>query len=274
MASGLYAAYPAARRVLDRCEELYADEFGGGLLPLLLEGGAAESEVWPTETAQAALFAHQAALADVWRAAGVRPALLLGHSIGEYAALYAGGALTLEDGLRLTAWRGRLMQTACPPGGMLAVRADAETARRLALAAGVEVAAVNGPRAQVISGPPQALQEATRLLDLEGLRWRALSVDRAFHSAAVEAAMSEFRTHAEKVTYHPLHTTVVTTADGETRGPGWIVDAEHLCCQARQPVRFDLAMAAAVGQGCENFVEIGAGSALTGIGRHYPRAAG
>ncbi|MEU2764500.1 amino acid adenylation domain-containing protein [Streptomyces sp. NPDC007094] len=268
MASGLYAAYPAARRVLDRCEELYADEFGGGLLPLLLEGGAAESEVWPTETAQAALFAHQAALADVWRAAGVRPALLLGHSIGEYAALYAGGALTLEDGLRLTAWRGRLMQTACPPGGMLAVRADAETARRLARAAGVEVAAVNGPRAQVISGPPQALQEATRLLDLEGLRWRALSVDRAFHSAAIEAAMSEFRTHAENVTYHPLHTTVVTTADGETLGPGWTVDVEHLCRPARQPVRFDLAMAAAVGQGCEDFVEIGAGSALTGIGRH------
>ncbi|HET9382615.1 MAG TPA: amino acid adenylation domain-containing protein [Streptomyces sp.] len=268
MASGLYTASPAARHALERCAQLFADEFGGDLLPLLLDEAAADGEVWPTETAQAALFAHQSALADAWRAAGVRPALVLGHSVGEYAALYAAGALTLEDGLRLTAWRGRLMHTACAPGGMLAVRADAPTAQRIARAVGGEVAAVNGPNATVIAGSPQAVREAARLLDQEGLRWRALPVDRAFHSAAVEPALSEFRTRAEKVACHPLHTTVVTTADGETRGPGQTVDAEYLCRQARQPVRFDLAMAAAAGQGCEDFVEAGAGRALTGIGRH------
>lgn len=268
MASGLYAAYPSARRVLDRCEELYADEFGSSLQPLLLEGAASQSEVWPTEIAQVVLFAHQAALADVWRAAGVRPALLLGHSIGEYAALYAGGALTLEDGLRLTAWRGRLMQMACPPGGMLAVRADVETVQRIARAADTEVAAINGPRAQVISGSPQSLQQATRLFDQEGLRWRALSVDRAFHSAMVAPALREFRLLAEKITYRPLHTPVVTTAVGEVRRAGWTVDADHLCRQARQTVRFDLAMAAAARQGCEDFVEIGVGDTLTGLGRH------
>ncbi|MEU5028003.1 non-ribosomal peptide synthetase/type I polyketide synthase [Streptomyces milbemycinicus] len=268
MASGLYAAYPAARRVLDRCEEIYAAEFGGTLLPLLLVEPSAESEIWPTETAQAALFAHQSALGEIWRAAGVRPALLLGHSIGEYAALYAAGALTLEEGLRLTAWRGRLMHRACPAGGMLAVRADTRTARRIAGAAGAEVAAVNGPRAQVISGSRQALDEAALLLDQEGLRWRALPVDRAYHSAAVEPALREFRAQAEKVTYRPLHTPLVTAADGEVRRAGWTVDADYLCLQARQPVRFDLAMAKAVAQGCEDFVEIGAGATLTGLGRH------
>ncbi|CAM5523795.1 hypothetical protein SPURM210S_00689 [Streptomyces purpurascens] len=276
MASGLYATHPAARTTLDRCEMLYAGEFGGSLLePLLaapglsgLVGPSVEDDIWPTETAQAALFAHQAALADAWRAAGIRPGLLLGHSVGEYAALYAAGALTLEDGLRLTAWRGRLMQARCPAGGMLAVRADQATARRVADAAGAELAAVNGPRAQVLSGPPGALKEAARLLDLDGLRWRALPVDRAFHSADVDSALDEFRSRAREVTYRPLHTPLVTTADGEPRPAGWTVDVDYLCRQARQPVRFDLAMDTAVEQGFRDFVETGAGRTLAGLGRH------
>ncbi|MFD6170538.1 amino acid adenylation domain-containing protein [Streptomyces coeruleorubidus] len=275
MANGLYAAHAAARATLDRCEEVYAGEFGGSLLARLLTAHVptpadrpADDEIWPTETAQAALFAHQAAWADAWRAAGIRPALLLGHSVGEYAALYAAGALTLEDGLRLTAWRGRLMQTRCPAGGMLAVRAGQATARRIALAAGAELAAVNGPHAQVLSGPPQALKEAAVLLDREGLRWRELPVDRAFHSAWIDSALDEFRTRARDVTYRPSHTPLVTTADGELRRAGWSVDVEYLCRQARQPVRFDLAMDRAVEQGCRDFVEIGAGRTLTGLGRH------
>ncbi|MFI1034031.1 amino acid adenylation domain-containing protein [Streptomyces sp. NPDC020951] len=268
MASGLYTAYAAARRTLDRCEEIYADEFGGTLLPLLLDESAAEDEVWPTETAQAALFAHQSALTEVWRTTGVRPALLFGHSVGEYAALFAGGALTLDDGLRLTAWRGRLMHRACPPGGMLAVRAERTHAQRIARAAGAELAAVNGPCAQVISGSPQAVEEAVRLLDLEGLRWRALSVTRAFHSAAVEPALRDFRSHAERIAYAALHTPLVTTADGTPRPVGWILDADYVCRQARQPVRFDLAMAAAAAEGVGDFLEMSAGSTLTGLGRH------
>ena len=271
MASGLYTAYPAARRTLDRCEEIYADEFGGTLLPLLLDESdpsAAESHVWSTETAQAALFAHQSALAEVWGTAGVRPALLLGHSVGEYAALHAGGALTLEDGLRLTAWRGRLMHTICPPGGMLAVRVGTTAAQRIAQATGAELAAVNGPHAQVLSGPPQVVEQTMRLLDQEGLQWQALAVDRAFHSAAVEPALRAFRLHAERVMYEPLRVPLVTTADGELRPTGWTVDADHLCRQARQPVRFDLAMAAAAEHGCEDFVEIGSRDTLAGLGRH------
>ncbi|MEV5353178.1 amino acid adenylation domain-containing protein [Streptomyces sp. NPDC052693] len=282
MARGLYAAHPAARATLDRCEELHVREFGGSLLAALLTapgpdgpdgpagpgGAAAPDEIWPTDTAQPALFAHQAALADAWRAAGIRPELLFGHSVGEYAALYAAGALSLEDGLRLTAWRGRLMRDRCPAGGMLAVRCDRATARRIAAASGTELAAVNGPDAQVLSGSPQALKEAARLLDLEGLRRRALPVDRAFHSAEIDGALDAFRDLAAAVTYRAPHTPLVTTADGELHRAGWTVDAEYLRRQARQPVRFDLAMATAVAQGCRDFVEIGAGRTLTGLGRH------
>ncbi|MBD0837513.1 non-ribosomal peptide synthetase/type I polyketide synthase [Streptomyces sp. TRM68416] len=270
MASGLYAAHPAARRILDRCAEVHTDEFDGpALLPLLLDGAAdADGGIWPTETAQAALFAHQVALAEVWRSAGVRPALLFGHSVGEYAALCAAGAITVEDGLRLTARRGRLMHALCPPGGMLAVRATRADAERVARAAGAELAAVNGPRSHVISGPPDALEAAARLLDAEGLDRRTLPVDRAFHSAALEEALSAFSAYAEQVAYRPVDTPLITTADGGLRPEGWTVDAGYLLRQARQPVRFDLAMATATAHGHGDFVEIGAGETLTGLGRH------
>ncbi|MDQ1006648.1 natural product biosynthesis luciferase-like monooxygenase protein/amino acid adenylation domain-containing protein [Streptomyces sp. V4I23] len=275
MARGIWDAYPEARRVLERCERVHADEFGGTLLPLLLgadgedRGDDGEDDgVWPTDTAQPALFAHHMALIEVWRAFGVRPALLLGHSLGEYAALCAGGALLLEDGLRLTARRGGLMREAAAPGGMLAVRTDAATAERIACAAGAEPAACNGPRSQVISGSERALEEAARLLADEDIPWRALPVDRAFHSAALDEALRAFRAYAEKTTYAPLHTPLASGLDGALRPAGWTVDAEYLCRQARQPVRFDRAVAAASAQGCADFLEIGAGSTLAGLGRH------
>ncbi|MFF3345364.1 amino acid adenylation domain-containing protein [Streptomyces sp. NPDC002779] len=257
MASGLYAAFPAARRILDRYDSLSP----------LLDAGE-DDPVWPTETAQSALFVHQVALAEAWRAAGVRPALLLGHSVGEYAALCVAGAISVEDGLRLTARRGELMHTLCPAGGMLAVRGGREEVERVAREAGAEPAAVNGPRSHVISGSPATLEVAARLLDEAGLRWRALPVDRAFHSAAVDKALRAFRSYAEQVTYRPLRTPLITTADGELRSEGWTVDADYLLRQARRPVRFDLAMATAVDRGFGDFVEIGAGDTLTGIGRH------
>ncbi|MFE0174031.1 MupA/Atu3671 family FMN-dependent luciferase-like monooxygenase [Streptomyces sp. NPDC059002] len=276
MARGIHAGFPGARSVIDRCERRYAEEFGGTLLPLLLgeyggvRGGNDDAGpvVWPTEVAQAALFAHQAALVAVWRACGVRPDVLCGHSVGEYAALYAAGAIGLDDGLRLTARRGLLMQRDSPPGGMLAVRTDPATAERVAAASGVAVAAVNGPRSQVLSGAPEALDEAARLLDRDGIRWRALPVDRAFHSAALDTALAAFRSAADEVTYAPLRLPFVSGLDGEMRPVGWIPDPSYLCAQARQPVRFDLTVATAAHLGRGDFVELGAGETLRGLGRH------
>ncbi|MET9859683.1 amino acid adenylation domain-containing protein [Streptomyces smyrnaeus] len=269
MAREIYAAHPEARRVLDLCEQVYAEEFGGTLLPVLLDDGAADSDVpWPTETAQPALFAHQMALTELWRAFGIRPALLLGHSVGEYAALCAAGALSVEDGLRITAWRGRLMQRGCPPGAMLAVRADPATVRRLAQAAGAELAAVNGPRAHVVSGPAESLRQMGQLLVQEGVRWRSLPVDRAFHSAALDPVLPELRSYVEKLELRPLRVPLAGALDGVLRPIGWRADADYLVRQAREPVRFDLAVATASRQGAADFLEMGADSVLTGLGRH------
>ncbi|WP_345025323.1 MupA/Atu3671 family FMN-dependent luciferase-like monooxygenase, partial [Streptomyces sedi] len=265
MAAGLWAAHPAARRTLERCGALYAREFDGELLAPLLHGDA--DEPLPAASAQAALYAHQAALTAAWRAAGIEPALVFGHSVGEFAALHAAGALTLEDGLRLTAWRGRATREHAPPGGMLVLLTDPSTALRLAEATGTTVAAHNGPGVQVVAGDPEALGELTRRCADERVPHRALPVDRAFHSAAMELALRAFRALAAGVELRPLRLPSLTATDGVHRPAGWRVDLDHLCRQGRQPVRFDLVLATAARLGYRDFVEAGAGDALTGLGR-------
>ncbi|MFD5778923.1 amino acid adenylation domain-containing protein [Streptomyces sp. NPDC126933] len=269
MAREIYEAHPGARRILNLCDRVYTEEFGGPLLPLLLDTTTGHpGAVWPTGTGQPALFAHQMALTELWRAVGIRPALLLGHSVGEYAALCAAGAMSIEDGLRITAWRGRLMEQQCRPGGMLTLRADTKTALRIAHASGAELAAVNGPLSHVVSGSTDVLSEARRLLDQEDISWRAVPVDRAFHSAELDPLLSELRSRAERLELHPLRVPLVSTLDGSIRPAGWTVEADYLISQAREPVRFDLATATAAREGCSDFLEIGSGDVLTRLGRH------
>ena len=126
----------------------------------------------------------------------------------------------------------------------------------------------NGPRAQVVAGSGESLDEAARLLAEEGLQWRALPVDRAFHSADLDEAIDAFRPHAERMQFGPLHTPVVTGVDGRLQPAGWVPDIDYLCRQARQPVRFDLIMATAKAHKAADFLHMGAGAGLAGLGRH------
>ncbi|MET2717702.1 amino acid adenylation domain-containing protein [Streptomyces harbinensis] len=233
----------------------------------LAPGGDGEADGGQRE-AQAALFTAQLTLAQRWTALGIRPELVLAHSLGEYAALCTAGGLSPADGLALTTVRGRLMRELAPPGAAVALRADLATAERVARAAGVDVAAVNGPRSIVLSGPEPALAEARRLLEAEGIRTRTLPVERAFHSATLDRALEAFRAHAEAVTFTPLRIPLISGLDGEIRPVGWAPDAEHLIRHARRPVRFDLAMATAARAGIADFLEIGPGATLAGLGRH------
>ncbi|MFD7512098.1 beta-ketoacyl synthase N-terminal-like domain-containing protein, partial [Streptomyces sp. NPDC059853] len=217
---------------------------------------------------QAALFSAQLALAQRWTALGIRPELVLAHSLGEYAALCTAGGLSPADGLALTTVRGRLMRELAAPGAALALRADLATAERVARATGVDVAAVNGPRSTVLSGPRPAVAEARRLLEAEGVQTRTLPVRRAFHSAMLDRALEAFRAHAEAVTFTPLRIPLISGVDGEIRPVGWVPDAEHLVRHARRPVRFDLAMATAARERVDDYLEIGPGATLSGLGRH------
>src|SRR5262249_14560055 len=155
------------------------------------EGAAEPSVLDSTEITQPALFAVEYALACLWESWGVRPAFLLGHSVGEYVAACLAGVFSLEDGMRLVSERGRLMGSLAA-GSMAAVAAGPEALQELVMGDGVTIAAVNGPHSTVVSGETRAVESLCEALGARGIRCKALSVSHAFHSPMMEPALGPF----------------------------------------------------------------------------------
>ncbi len=216
------------------------------------------------ELGQVSLFANQVAWTEVWRALGVVPDVVIGHSAGEYAALYAAGGLSLADGVRLLARRGELMSTRMQPGAMIAVGVDHAAGEKLAAECGLEVAAVNGRDRLVLSGAEELMSAAAEILDRSGVSWRRMPVNRAFHSALVEPVLDDLRAAAEQLTFQPFTTPFFSGLDGSLRTH---VNSQYVVDQARRPVRFDLAATAAAEYGATRFLELGPDTTLTPLGR-------
>ncbi|WP_394618970.1 MupA/Atu3671 family FMN-dependent luciferase-like monooxygenase [Lentzea sp. JNUCC 0626] len=250
MATELYAEFPVFRAVIDELSELTD-------LRALLDP-AAELAVQP------ATFAFQVALAELWRSWGVEPEVVVGHSIGEYAALVVAGGLSRHDGLRLTVARGALTDRT-PPGGMVAVHATREQAEALAEASGTDLAVVNGSFSHVLAGDADAVEEVARRA---GVPCTRLGVDRAFHSRFMDPAVREFTPDAR---FTPLRIPLVRGVDGVRLPTGAVIDARHLIEHLRRPMRFDLCQAE-LGEGGPR-VEIGLDSVLCRLGRAEQPAA-
>jgi len=250
LAAELYPAFPAVRDVLDECERVHP-----GLLAQLTGDEVRD--------AQPVLFAFQAALVELWRSAGIEPDVVAGHSLGEYAAMYTAGALSLVDGVRLTAARGAAMRTT-PPGGVVVVNADADVAEHLAVASGTEIAAVNAPDVHALSGSAGAVSRAIELAGAERIGCVRLDADRAFHTALIEPALAELARQAAAVEWSPLRVPMVSGLDGRLLPAGQVLDGDYLCRHARQPVRFDLVMSTVHGQ---DVVEVGPTVALSRLAR-------
>ncbi|RSM73383.1 non-ribosomal peptide synthetase [Amycolatopsis sp. WAC 01375] len=267
MAARLRDTFPVFRETLDELLGL-AEEFGAaGVADALLgtpDPAAALSTV-PTAEGQPALFCHQFALARLWLSWGVRPDFVVGHSLGEYAALAAAGGIAVADGLRLTCLRGRLMQ-GTEAGGMIAVRVSPERGEHLAVATGTEVAVVNGDQSCVLSGPSAAIAAAETLLDRENLSWQRLPVDRAFHSALLDPVLDEFERAAEAVRFGPLRMPFASNLGGVIPA-GASVDARYLRRQIRETARFDESLRALERADCGAYLEIGPREVLGSMGR-------
>lgn len=278
-ARALHQRFPVVREVLDACERQFADLTGGDSLlgPLLGAEGEGEGEragsgepVLATEVAQPALFALQCALVRLWREAGIEPDVVAGHSVGEYGALHAAGVLSVEDGLRLTAGRGRLMRERCAPGAMVAVPTDPRTAERLAAEVpGVALAVTNGGHSQVLAGPAAAMARLTELLAGRGIHARELPVRHAFHTALMDPVLDGLRELVGGVRPRPGRVPFVSGLDGRTRPAGWVPDADYFVRQAREPVRFldVLRELGASYDGVGALVEIGPHTTLSGLAR-------
>jgi [acyl-carrier-protein] S-malonyltransferase len=195
------------------------------------------------------------------------PALMAGHSLGEISALVAAGALEAEDGLRLVAARGRLMQEAAEQtgdGGMLVVRArERAPVEEVAAQTELSVANDNAPDQLVLSGTVAALEEAERLLGDRKVRAKRLPVAGAFHSPLMEPAVEPFREVVEKTPVSEPRVPVMSCA---TAAPfedvrGQLVEA------ITKPVRWTDVLRALRAAGATHFVETGPGQVLTGLTR-------
>ncbi len=195
MGYGLYASEPIYRAALDRCAAILDPLLPAPLLSVLhaTPGSDEARKLDETGFTQPALFAVEWALAELWRSWGLTPAVVTGHSVGEFVAACVAGVFSLEDGLTLIAARGRLMQALPAGGGMLAVLADEATARAaLTGHPRVAVAAVNAPTETVLAGPLDDLQAIRTALAARQLDSRPLAVSHAFHSPLMEPMLAEF----------------------------------------------------------------------------------
>ena len=215
-----------------------------------------------TRFAQPALYCASAAL---WiRAGSPRADFVAGHSLGELGALVAGGAIAVEDGLRLAARRGRVMQEVAESqraGGMLALLGDEESARRIAADRGLTVANHNAPGQLVVSGPEEDLRAARRDGEGERLKAMPLAVSGAFHTEAMAPALSEFRAALDEVDVEaptvPVFSSIAARAFTDIRN--------ELAQALVRPVRWRETLTALRDRGVERFVEVGPGKVLKGL---------
>jgi pimaricinolide synthase PimS2 len=275
MGQGLYEAYPVFADAFDSvCAELdtqlrglgqpVAAVIGTGGQDSGREGPAAElldETVW----AQAGLFAIETALFRLLESWGVRPDAVSGHSIGELAAAYAAGVWSLPDACAVVAARGRLMQALPRDGAMIAVEASEDEVRQvLAEYPGAEVAAVNGPRAIVISGVGQAVAGAAGELAADGVRTRRLRVSHAFHSPLMEPMLAQFAEVTAAVAYRAPAIPLVSALTGALVTSA-AADPRYWVRHAREPVRFADAVSALRAAGARTFLEVGPDGVLSSM---------
>ncbi len=266
MAGGLRDRYPVFRDALKACIDALAPHLDGSLEAVLFptDGGDRE-RIHQTGWAQPALFAVEVALARLWRAAGVVPDVVLGHSVGELAAAHIAGVMSLQDAARVVAARGELMQ-AQPPGAMVSLRAsEATVADLLAGQTEVSLAAVNGREQAVISGPAPAVQRFVADAEARGIAATRLQVSHAFHSPMMEPMTAAFGEVCAATAARPPSIPLISNVTGRVE-PDRITTAGYWVDHVRAPVRFAASVQTARQLGVTAFVEVGPRPTLCALG--------
>ncbi|MBC8085891.1 MAG: acyltransferase domain-containing protein, partial [Phycisphaerae bacterium] len=256
MGQQLFEREPIFRAALADIGARFEKLSGWSLLALISEP-AASSRLQDTDVAQPAIFAIQVSLAALWNSWGVRAEAVIGHSVGEIAALHVAGMVTLDDAIRIVWHRGRIMQRATGNGAMAAVALSANDAKRLVAEIGpdLSLAAVNGPRSTVLAGTKAALSAALSQLDQQEVRHRALPVQYAFHSAQMAAFEDELVTAIGAVQTQPGQSAVYSTVTG-MRIDHSQIDARYFGHNMRQTVLFDPAVKSMLDEGIDVIVEL------------------
>ncbi len=263
MGEDLYQTEPVARTVLERCDALIQRERGSSLLDVIFGRPAATGDLDDPAWTQPAIYAVECALTELWASLGIRPDVVLGHSLGEIAAAYASGVYSLEEGLRFASVRGTLMGSLPRAGAMAAVFASAEQTARAAAewneaypGADLCIGVDNGTH-QVISGARDNVIALTDRMEREGTRVIRLPPSPAYHSPLVEPVLNQLEGFFEGLTISAPRKTLVSSMTGRPFEPGSLPDGAYWREQSRRPVAFRKSVKALSDLGVEVVVELG-----------------
>ena len=249
MAVGLLDSSPVFAQRMRDCADALAEHVDWSLLDVV-RGKPGAPGLDRIDVVQPALFAMMVSLAELWRACGVTPTAVVGHSQGEIAAACVAGGLTLEDATRVVALRSRAFVGLAGKGGMASVALPVEELEgRLGRWCGrIGVAAVNGPASVVVSGDRQALKEFVQACQIEDIRVRQIQGTYAGHSAEMEQMREELLDAFSAITPLPGDVPFFSTVTGGSLATTEL-NGEYWYRNLREPIQFEQTMRALLGEG-------------------------
>ena len=271
MARELYETEPTFRDQVDRCCDLLIGHLGLDLRSVLFPAPEQAEEMTQqlnqTWLTQPALFVIEYALAKLWMQWGVKPAAMIGHSIGEYVAACLAEVFSLRDALALVAARGRLMQ-GLPAGSMLSLPVPEQDVRPY-LNGALSVAAVNAPSLCVVSGPTEAVDELERRMADKGIEGRRLHTSHAFHSAMMEPILDQFVQQFSRIRLSAPSIPFISNLSGKWITKGEATDPEYWAGHLRHGVRFADGIGELLTDPARIFLEVGPGTTLSSLVRQH-----
>ena len=263
MGAALYASEPAFRAVLDCCDALLRAEREGSLLDVMFGRPGAAGELDDPQWKQPAIYALECALTALWSSIGIRPDVVLGHSLGEIAAAHTAGVFSLEDGLRFAAARGSLIGALPGDGAMAAVFAPAprvaaalEAHNAASRGIGLCIAADNGAH-QVISGPRDEIEAILAGLEAQEVRVARLRQSPAYHSAMIDPALEDLAAVLSGLSFAAPSLTFVSNLTGRVVEGDEGLDAAYWRRQVREPVAFRACVETLAALGVDAVIELG-----------------
>ncbi|MCM1307550.1 MAG: SDR family NAD(P)-dependent oxidoreductase [Butyrivibrio sp.] len=264
MARGLYEKNPVFRGCMDECDALFRPYLLVSLCELIYGSDTREERINSTEYAQPLIFSVEYALAKTWIEYGIKPELVIGHSIGEFAAAVIAGCMRLETAAELVACRGRLMGAVTEDGAMAAVFAGESVVRELLEGIdGCTVAVYNSEANTVISGKRGQVGLVRERARERGIGTKELAVSNAFHSPLMERAAKDFEFIAKRQKYSAPKLDFISTVYARKLGENEIPDGDYWCDQIMRPVNFLGSVLSIQSPEDYFFLEIGAANTLS-----------
>jgi len=275
MGAELYRLEPVFRAEVDRCCDLLLPILGIDLRKVMFPPSGLEEEakkqLVQTRFTQPALFVIEYALAKLWMSWGIKPAAMIGHSVGEYAAACLSGVFSVEEAIALVARRGALVQ-AQPGGAMLSVRLpEKEVLPRLH--SELDIAAINSPNLCVVAGPHEAIAALEKEFESEGVAVRHLHTSHAFHSQMMDPVLDPFTELLRRAAFGEPQIPFVSNVTARWITPEEAKAPKYWAGHVRQTVRFADGIAELLKDSKNVLLEVGPGQTLSTLSRQHPAKA-